>query len=233
MKPTISFLLHTFKWVNRDIFDNSLPPIEFKIGNAASYSGKFFHPTTQIGFLRTTPNINPYIVISRRYDIPATQIEDIVIHELIHYYIYLSGIKDSSPHGKRFLEIMLQINRDHGRHISVSTRINPQTQATDTRTRKKYICISHLETGDLGITICGKTSVLRLHQAISRIPSVKKTEWHISINPWFNRFPMVRSCKIYKISHENYEKYLLDPNRRDTSRLQFQPPDSISKYKDV
>lgn len=213
MKPTASFLRSTFNWVNRDIFGNTLPPIEFRLGNAASYFGKFFYcPNAPI---EKKP---PYIVISRRYDLPRPQIEDTVIHELIHYQIFLSGIPDTAPHGARFLEIMRQINRDHGRHIAVTHRIDPIIQATDTKTRKNYICISHLEGGQLGITVCGKTSVIRLHQAISRFPSVEKVEWYISINPWFNRFPLVRSFKIFTISHEDYSTYLLDPARKDSIR---------------
>ena len=41
--------------------------------------------------------------INKRIDLPEQEIEDIIIHEMIHYHIAYNGIKDTSTHGRVFM----------------------------------------------------------------------------------------------------------------------------------
>ncbi len=194
MRVNLSFARKTFDQANSQMFENTLPPIAFRLSRAGSYLGKF--------------------------DIPEKELEDIIIHEMIHYFINFSGIKDTSPHGPRFREIMCRINRDFNRDISISVKLTEQKRKTDLRYRRNFIAVSHFSTGNIGITICSHRFIKMLHTRLPNFPGVERIEWFISINPWFNRFPMVRSLKIYTLSEEEYQTYLLDSKRKDTKRLE-------------
>ena len=56
--------------------------------------------------------------INKRIDLPEADIEDIIIHEMIHYHIAYRGIKDTSTHGRVFKMLMNDINKRFGRQVS-------------------------------------------------------------------------------------------------------------------
>ena len=60
--------------------------------------------------------------INKRIDLPEADIEDIIIHEMIHYHIAYRGIKDTSTHGMVFKMLMNDINKRFGRQVSEGMR---------------------------------------------------------------------------------------------------------------
>ncbi len=51
------------------------------------------------------------IIIYQQYsDLTKKEIDDTLVHEMIHQYIYQNGIKDSSAHGKVFKKFIERIN---------------------------------------------------------------------------------------------------------------------------
>ena len=55
---------------------------------------------------------------SDRYDLPEDVFRDIMVHELIHYYIAWNGIKDNGDHGREFMRIANEINEKYGLNIT-------------------------------------------------------------------------------------------------------------------
>lgn len=53
---------------------------------------------------------------------PENEWEDILIHEMIHYFIAYQGLNDNAPHGKLFREKMNEINTKYHRNISISRK---------------------------------------------------------------------------------------------------------------
>ncbi|MDE6649389.1 MAG: SprT-like domain-containing protein, partial [Muribaculaceae bacterium] len=52
------------------------------------------------------------IIFYQQYaDISAREIDDTLVHEMIHQYIYQNDIKDSCVHGRVFKELMCMINQ--------------------------------------------------------------------------------------------------------------------------
>lgn len=52
-----------------------------------------------------------YIILYQQYsDLSVQEIDDTLVHEMIHQYIYQNDIHDTSTHGKIFKEYMRQIN---------------------------------------------------------------------------------------------------------------------------
>ena len=51
------------------------------------------------------------ISVSNYYKLTTEQIDDVLIHEMIHYSIAYTGLKDTSSHGIVFRGMMDKINR--------------------------------------------------------------------------------------------------------------------------
>ena len=70
------------------------------------------------------------ISVSSYYQLTLEEIDDVLIHEMIHYSIAYTGLKDTSSHGIVFRGMMDKINRTFGRHITISVRtrnLQPRT----------------------------------------------------------------------------------------------------------
>lgn len=62
----------------------------------------------------------------------------VLLHEMIHAYIYFSGIKDSGPHGHRFLDLMQQINQAAKTNITVYHSFHDEVRHVTRRPRQTY-----------------------------------------------------------------------------------------------
>lgn len=63
------------------------------------------------------------ISISGYYDLTADELEDVMVHEMIHYSIAYSGLIDTAPHGTLFRTLMADFNERFGRHITISAHM--------------------------------------------------------------------------------------------------------------
>ena len=61
---------------------------------------------------------NQTIKISDCFDFPENVFIDLMVHEMIHYYIAWNRIKDNKPHGKEFMRIANEMNEKHGLEIT-------------------------------------------------------------------------------------------------------------------
>ena len=121
MIATQAFLDSRFETFNTLCFGGALPPVPLKLGRAVRSLGvctyrkkrHLFRPTENYGFA---------IRISTRYDLPEAELEDILLHEMIHYEILVNQQKDTSAHGRLFRARMKEINEGFGRHIRISYR---------------------------------------------------------------------------------------------------------------
>ncbi len=198
MKVTFQYALQKFNEYNQLCFDNCLPQIPIRISNSRRALGMFVHP-------RNYPESAPRGVgecslrISCRLDLPPNEVDDTIIHEMIHYYIWYEKLKDTSSHGPIFRKIMNQINTRYHRNISISHKCSAEEISSDTYNRNNYICVSRWRNGEVGITICARTKIFEINRIFKTIPDLLSLEWYWSRNPWFNKYPVSRTSKVYKI----------------------------------
>lgn len=141
---------------------------------------------------------------------------------MIHYKIALSGKSDTSTHGKRFRAEMERLNRDFGRHITISSHLTQEQKDSDTRKKPHYLIVSTLPEGTEGITVVAPSHIVDIHRSLSRHYRIR---WYYSTDPWFNRFPLSRSTKIYIPEPEELRKHLEDavPMKWDGKTLKEDP----------
>ena len=58
------------------------------------------------------------ISITDYYDFTMEQFDDILVHEMIHYYLAYTGLDKRIRHGKEFKKMARKLNLNHGLNIT-------------------------------------------------------------------------------------------------------------------
>ena len=220
MRPTKDYIEKKYKELNALCFGGELPEVPVQMSRARTFLG-------QLGFkrrrrlLRGWENYDFVLRISVRTDLPEDEVIDTLLHEMIHLSIASRQVKDTSTHGRLFRQMMADINKRYGRHITISHRKTKDEQELDTQRRTHLICVSTFSTGERGITIAAKSRLFSLWDLMPGFPEVTETKWFLSYDPYFNRFPRALTPKIYRIPAEELEEHLRDasPLMRQSGRI--------------
>lgn len=200
MIPTIEYVQQKFREFNVTMFDGRLPEPPISITNAKTYLGvcafrkhRKWHGRLEYSDFR--------IRISRRFDLPQDEIDDTIIHEMIHYYIGLFSPADMPGHSALFRRMMADINTRYGRHISVSRRLSAdqQEQAIDNRPKRHIVAKVVLKDGRTGIKVipCMERHIRRYHRGMMASGKVSSIEFFQTTDPFFNRFPSSSAFTVY------------------------------------
>ena len=151
--------------------------------------------------------------ISQRRDLPEAEVEDAILHEMIHLDIMSSQQRDTSAHGRLFRAKMDDLNRRFGRHITISHRLTDAEREQDRERRRHLVCVSRLKSGRWGVTLAAHTRLYDLWAQMDRVPEIVSHSWFLSTDPFFNRFPRSRTPKVYYAPEEDLMNHLRDARR--------------------
>ena len=113
-------LLNAFYRFNKEYFGNELPLPTLIISNGHRTLGYFKCEITYNGDV-----INQSIEISGNYDYTVEQFRDILVHEMIHYYLMYSGEDTKCHHGKAFKKMANEFNKKYGMNITNTIDLSP------------------------------------------------------------------------------------------------------------
>ena len=211
MRATIDFIQQKFDEFNRQIFNGVLPAIPIKLSNAKTFQG-------QLAFkIRRLKNggVERYdytLRVSTRYDLPQTEVEDTIIHEMIHYYIGYNKLEDASAHGPLFVGIMNEINRKFGRHLTVSHKSTKEQreQLQDKRSHYHVIAVVNFHDGRTGFKVLPRVlrSILYYYNNVSANKEIDSIQLYMSNNVFFNRYPNSSSLKVHLLEADEIYKQL-------------------------
>lgn len=209
MIATIPFVQKTFDRFNNLCFEGGLPPVPIVLTKAGSFLGKMEYKVRRGLFGLASSCYAFRLKISTGFDLPEDELEDVVIHEMIHYYIAFNKLRDTSVHGENFRRIMETINVKYGRHITVRHRGTPDVvRGPKAEARRNTVCVSTFPDGRVGVTVCASTRISELRRLLPRYFKISKMDWYVSYDPFFNRFPRARTPKIYWITTEELSAHL-------------------------
>ena len=208
MRPTVEYLEERFDTFNGMCFEGALPRIPIRLSNARSFVGRLQYRPVRDWLGRIVRREDFVLRISTRFDLPEAEIEDTLIHEMIHYWIALEGIRDTSTHGKAFRAKMKEINGRHGRHLTISHKSTPEELDRDTCIRNHHVCVSRLADGRTAVTVAASTCVPRIRRMLRWSPTVRSGVWFVSRDPWFNRFPRCRTAKLFPVDPDELRKHM-------------------------
>lgn len=198
MKANLEFLKDRFHRYNHEIFSGKLPEPIFHVTAAGSFVGQY--KVKRVG--RHSLSEERHLTLSDRYDLPETQLEDIVIHEMIHYYIHHSKLRDTSSHGQIFRKMMHDINMRFRRHITVSHRCTKEEYESDTAKVHSIICLCTMTDGRKLICKASQSKIFELHKAFQEWDKVAKEEWYWVYSSYFNRYRRVLTPKLFEVDTE-------------------------------
>jgi hypothetical protein len=218
MIVTIAYLRNRFELFNTQYFADRLPVPILKVSNARTMLGCLRYKKER-RILGRTRFSGFTLSISAFYDLPQEEIDDTILHEMIHLYILSRNIKDDSPHGRMFRQIMHELNSRFGRHITVSHR--GRLRQAEKKQTQNIIAVTQFCDGSVGVTRPSMSRIFEINRTLPLYYKVKSIDWYNSRHPYFNSFPRSLKPKIYKADTETLQTALADaiPLKFDNNKI--------------
>lgn len=210
MRATLDFLKERFVYFNDLCFGGCLPAAGMRISSSVRTFGTLRHPRVFKG----DPKPSDFVLsISDRLDQEKNVIEDTIIHEMIHLYIFFFKIKDSSAHGPVFRKIMNDINVRYARNITVSRRASESERTSDRIVRPRILLVTSFSTGERTVTVCAPRYVKGFVGMLRQVPRVSSWQLYVARGSWISHYPVSRTLKFYRIDADILDRGLADARK--------------------
>lgn len=199
---TIDYLRQAFEHYNNLIFDGKLPVPKLKWSRAKTRLGQMACKRKRSW--GRTKFYDFSISVSNYYKLTTEQIDDVLIHEMIHYSIAYTGLKDTSSHGIVFRGMMDKINRSFGRHITISVRTRNLQPRTAQQPKDYLILALEMKDGKYFLSSVNPSAAGKLAISLARTREIAHYAWYQSQDEYFHSMPRVRSLRGRQVSKEVY-----------------------------
>jgi hypothetical protein len=208
---SILFIQEKFKTFNALIFDNQLPEIPVYLTSARTFLGKCTFRSKR-NLLGKTTFFDFALRFSKLFDMPERDWEDVIIHEMIHYYIGVKNLKDTSAHGTLFRRMMVEINRTHHRNITISHRKGTPSTVMVVEKKPRFRVIAYMEMSDgkTGFKVLPRTrqGVFSFYRKVQLSPMIKRVSFFWSDHPFFAQYPCSAAARVFFAEEAALKKYL-------------------------
>lgn len=233
MRATREYVASRFDYFNRLCFGGELANLPIQICCARSFMGQVRY-SRKSGLFGNRHYSDFVLRISNKFDLQQDVLDDIIIHEMIHYYILSRQLQDNSPHGNLFRRKMNEINRLHHRHVSVRHHGTSQENDSDTEKRHHIVCLSRFDDGRRLVTVmsANPSVYLKIWDEILSYHRTIETICFLSTDSYFNRVPHSRTPKFYALPPDELRPHLTSVNiltRRD-NKILLSPATDISDF---
>lgn len=200
-----------FKRFDQEYFGGKLPLPELGLTRAKTRLG-------QLAFKRSsrwgrTKIYDFKLSMSTYYDMTEKQAKSVLLHEMIHYIIGYTGLKDTAPHGVVFRGMMDNLNRKHGWDIRVMTSTKGWKVSEKVEARKKaagphtYLILAvELKDGKHFLSRVSPRFARSLERQLLKAKEVSSYSWYTTQESYFEDFPQVRSLRGRRITKGDFEK---------------------------
>lgn len=200
-----------FKRFDQEYFGGKLPLPELGLTRAKTRLGQLaFKRATRWG---RTKIYDFKLSMSTYYDMTDKQAKSVLLHEMIHYIIGYTGLKDTAPHGVVFRGMMDNLNRKHGWDIRVMTSTKGWKVSENVVARKKaagpqtYLILAvELKDGKHFLSRVSPRFARSLERQLLTAKEVSSYSWYTTQESYFEDFPQVRSLRGRRITKGDFEK---------------------------
>ena len=211
MIVTIDWMEEWFKRFDQEYFGGKLPLPELGLTRAKTRLGQLaFKRSTRWG---RTKIYDFKLSMSTYYDMTDKQAKSVLLHEMIHYIIGYTGLKDTAPHGVVFRGMMDNLNRKHGWDIRVMTSTKGWKVSEKVEARKKaagpqtYLILAvELKDGKHFLSRVSPRFARSLERRLSAVRELRSHSWYTTQESYFEDFPQVRSLRGRRITKGDFEK---------------------------
>ena len=207
MLITVSDIQGIFNKYNSLCFDGKLPLPRIRIGHAKGYLGQLRYKVKKDKSGKATYS-DFSLNFTQRYEMDQEKLEDVVIHEMIHYYIHYNNIQDTSAHGVVFRKMMDDINIRFKRNITISDRSGLPVSDESQQINMHLVCVATLKSGDTGVAVCARTRAFEIYDELPKRYDILKFSWYFTSDQYFNRFKRTNTAKLYRADKEEVSQHL-------------------------
>ena len=211
MIATIPYVEKKFEEFNQQIFAGKLPKLPIILSDAKTFLGVCTFKQRK-GADGITEYYNFKLKINTRLDLPENEIDDVIIHEMIHYFIGYNHLEDATAHGPIFTHMMNEINTKHGRHITISHKGTDEQRESlvDKKAHYRVVAVVVFQDGRTGIKVLPRVlpSILKYYNSIQKQKEVLAVQLYMSNNTFFNRFPNSKALKVHYLEPEEIKKQI-------------------------
>lgn len=194
-----------FDTFNRQYFNGELPLPRLALGSSRTRLGSMScrRRRTLTGWKFSDFAIR----LSTYYDCTEREMQTVLLHEMIHYYIAWKGIRDDAPHGSVFRSIMNRLNTRHGWDISVSASMRGRkTAAPHNDRRPRLVLALENSRGECFLTVVNPRYAAQLKLRLKNAADATQRAWFVSTDPFFSDFTTVRSLRARKVKREVFDE---------------------------
>lgn len=211
MIVTIDWMEEWFKRFDQEYFGGKLPLPELSLTRAKTRLG-------QLAFKRAsrwgrTKLYDFKLSMSTYYDMTEQQAKSVLLHEMIHYIIGYTGLKDTSPHGVVFRGMMDNLNRKYGWDIRVMTSTKGWKVSERVAEKKKakgpqtYLMLAiEQKDGKFYLSRVNPGFARRIEKQLPMVRELRSHRWYTTQESYFEDYPQVRSLRGRRITKNDFEK---------------------------
>lgn len=207
MRPTLEYIKEKFDYYNKLCFGGKLPtpPIKLNMRYASMGLTNYSPTRLQDGSIAYE---DLSIEISVRRDLPEIEYIDTLVHEMIHYYIFVNNLNDDSPHGQIFRSKMQEISERYGIRVSIDFDPTDEELVKTISDRYRYVCVMDFYDGQTGMAVVARGKLFELWNKMKTAFQAKSVKWYASNRAIFEKFPISLSPQCYIIGADKLVHYL-------------------------
>lgn len=211
---TISLLKEKFTLFNGQIFAGRLPEPVFSLCEVKTFVAQYKSSVRHLPDGRRE-HYDHQIRFSTLFPLSERELEDTLIHEMIHYFIAYNGLEDRTAHGPLFKALMANVNEFHGRGITISHRTMPGTTPASTAAKWHIVAILHFSSGELGVKVLPRVipKVVKYYRDTLKATNVSAIDLYLHNDPYFNRFPTSVGRRCHLLSSSDATAHLAGARR--------------------
>lgn len=213
MIVTIEWMEEWFRRFDQEYFGGKLPVPKLGLTHAKTRLG-------QLAYKRAsrwgrTKLYDFKLSMSTYYDMTDKQAKSVLLHEMIHYIIGYTGLKDTSAHGIVFKGLMDKLNSQYGWDIRVSTSTKGWKVSETVKSRKEkkgpqiYLMLAiEMNDGRHYLSRVNPSFARRIENQLKTVREVVSYQWYTTMENYFEDYPQVRSLRGRRISKADFGKLL-------------------------
>ena len=210
MQFTLPFIGDSFQRFNKLVFEGKLPTPCFMLSRARTFVGKFEARGKRDWMGRT--HWNYVLRFSTAFDLPQEELEDTILHEMIHFSLRVSDRRDATPHGPNFRAMMDTINVRFNRHITISHKSDGSSSLSSRRLSWHIVGVVTFRNGKKGVKVLPRIEerVLEWNRRVLTASDVASTQYYLALHEFFRDYPNSTAMKVYVVEEEKLKEALKD-----------------------
>lgn len=204
MKVTTVYLTNEFRKFNCDYFGGGLPTPKLMLSRSKTRLGSFSCKRKMTWRGRKLTDFT--IRISTYYDMSERQVQNVLLHEMIHYSIAYTGLKDTSAHGIVFRGMMDNLNRKYGWEITVMQNTKGWETTVQRKPRQRLVLAMKTRDGRSFLSVVNPKYQEALSRQIKMVPEIVWSQWFHSDNEYFAAFPIVRTLRGKRVNTQIFRE---------------------------